>query len=318
MTTISNELQVATTEMNLELTKLGFNYQKMLQDAEDITFTKENINQDYAPLKKLREMETAISNLDNPHTKAWSEWNRSRKSILDPVAALTKKKTADFTALANEIKADNAKIAAENLRIANIKLAISNFTLEYSTKIASATTFDELNALHMRIGAEKSRKTAYQEFMPQLLEAVEGLENALKTQKTSIKQLTTLEDEKKEAEQSGNDEKLLELLTQEESITAQIEETKTTVQQGALQSVGKSDIPVADMVLSTAPRARRTVLDWTVTDINLLFKKMPSLVTLTPNSKAIDELAKFHKEGGGKDFKEVVFPGLKIYMKEIY
>jgi predicted nucleic acid-binding Zn-ribbon protein len=319
--TTPNTSVVSTTktEILVALGKLGLQYQKLLQAGEDISFTKDTINQDYEPLKKLREVSTAIKDMENPWTEKWSQWNKDRKSLLDPVTALLGTKTAEFTTLANEIKADQLKADNEKKRVADIKAAISSFTLDYSTKIAQATTFEELNTLHMRMGAEKSRKNVYQEFMPDLQEAIVGLEISLKTQKQNIKDLQELEGQKAAALQSGDDEALMGLIEKEEEITSKITETGTTVQEAAISSVSNNEVVEVDSILPTAPKPRRTVLDWEVTDIQLLYKKRPDLAEILPLNEEIDNLAKEIRKAGGKNFKlDTSIPGLKIYMKEIF
>lgn len=305
---------LAKTNINIAITEAGLNYQKLLQEAEDIAFTADNLDADYESLKKLKKVKTLLDKMVNPHTAAWQEWNAANASIYNPVEEVIKRKTEEFKKVRDDVAAENKKKKDEEDRKANIKAAISTFTLDYSTKIANALTNDELVVLQKRIGAEKSRSTYYQEFMPDLFEAVEGLENAMKKQKEHIKGLQALQEAKKEAEKTGDDETLMEILDKEAEITEKIEETRAQVQEQAVDRSIAHEPSGATVVLTSIPKAAKTVWSWEIVDMEAFGKRYPGLVTMTANKQKIDDMIRELK--ANETIAEGVTHGLKIYKKE--
>lgn len=305
-----------TGELKLKLSKLGLQYETVLQKAEDIKFSKETLQQDFLPLKSLRELHTSIKAMENPFTASWKKWNEDRKSLFDPVDTLLTKKTGEYTTLATEIKKELADQEAEKLRIKNIKDFISSFTIEFAGKIAAADSFAALNAIHMRIGTEKSRKTFYSEFLPDFVEACKGLENALRDQKGKVKELEGLD--KKAV--TATDEEQLVIMDEKELVVAQIEQNKLNVQQ---ETVNAASAPTETIVAEStfvAPKPRRTTIDWEVKDFNLLSKKNPELVVVQANVFEVDKLAKELRESKKwpKGQEEYMHNGIRFFEKYSY
>jgi len=294
---------VITGEIKLRLSKLGLQYEKVLQDAENIKFSKETLDQDFAPLKKLRELSTKLAEEENPHTKAWAKWNGDRKSLLDPVKATLATKTAEYTKLATEIKAELAKQQKEAARIQLIKDTISSFTIEWAGKIAAADSITALTAAQMRIGTEKSRKSFYAELYPDLIAACQVLETALKTQKEKVRELEGLG--KKAA--SANDEQLIEIIEKKELITAEIEQAKNQVQEDSVNAITSTTVetlvPESTLV---APKARRTSWQMKIVDpkkafaagmVEVELNKVKAKAVLDELKKASPDNDAFFKDG---------------------
>lgn len=310
----SNALELYKARISVELTKAGINYQKLLQAAEDIVFTTENLLTAGEPIAALRKAKTELEKQENPHTAAWKAWNEARGSLVKPIEDTIARKTKEYTAKNNEVVAARNKKLAEDKRKEDIKTAITNFTLEYSTKIAGATTNDELVALQKRIGAEKSRSTFYQEFMPDLFKAVEGLEEALKTQKEHVKGLEAAKALLEKAKEQGDDETVVEMLANLGVIQEKIEETKTEVQEFAINQATAFTPQEPEEVLPAAAKARRTTWEWKITDIALFQRRHPELVELVPNKAKIDAIIKERRES--KTLSPVAEDGWEIYKKE--
>lgn len=306
---------VHKTSIQLELTKAGLNYQNILQGGENIKFSKDSLAAGQAELTPLKQAKKAMDDLENPYTTKWRQWNEAKASLYKPITELLTRKTTELSKLNKEVSDENARLAAAETRKTNIQAAISVFTLEYSTKIASATKTEELVTLQKRIGAEKSRSGFYGEFMPELNQAVEGLEKALKEQKEHVQQLDALQDQKKNAQAQGDEEKLVELLDKESTITAKIDDTRAGVQEQAINRATAFVAPEVARVMPTVKaKATRTVWMWEVVDLDVFAKRHPKMISMSPNKSAIDEMIRDLK--ASETIVEGVFHGLKIYQKE--
>lgn len=299
------------------------NYQKLLQGIEDISFDKNDLKADQPDLVLLSGVEKRLKAMKNPYTEDWKKWNECYGSIFKPISEGLERKRGEFGKLANEIKADAAKVENENKRINDIKAAIQNKSIEFSQSIASATTNEELIRIEKLIGSEKARKNVYAEFLPQLIVELDKLTPLIKIQKDILKKLIDVNDAKIEAGQFENDERFLELTEIEEKLIEKIEQNKTEVQTTALNSaINKSSISVESESTTVLPKPKRRNWTWEVTDINILQKRYPHLVKVIPNEEAIKELMKSEierlKEHGSGELEERIFPGLRIYQKSTY
>lgn len=291
--------------------KIGKQYEVALQHGENVSFDKENLALGYGELEVFRKFKKAIQDLENPWTQKWSEWNAQRKSLLDPVAKIETEKTATYTKLAGEIKAEKDKQDAEILRVQSIKDAIKNFTIEFSGKIAGAEIMSQLAAIQMRIGSEKNRKSFYAEFYEDFVTSCDMLQEALKKQKEHLLLLQKLD---KKAE-TADDGELMEIMDKKELITAGIEQNKTDVQESALKASTAPETIVPESTI-ISPKPKRRVWDYEVTDINLLLRKTPELVSVQPNHEKIKELMR--KRLAEKTLVEETVNGLRILQKISY
>lgn len=310
----STSLETSKVSIMIALSKAGYNYQKLLQGAEDISFTKDNLQTAGEPLKALRKIKTTLEKLENPHTAAWKAWNEARKSLFDPVEEAINRKTGEFKTVNDAVIKENKEAEDERNRKVSIKTVIANFTLTYSTKIANATTNDELVALQKLLGAEKSRKNVYQEFLPDLFQAVEGLEEAMRKQKEHVKSLEAIKNKIEDAKIAGDDEKIVELLGDLEVVSEKIEETKTGVQELAINQSTAFEPPDAEIILPATAKVRRTTWEWRILDIVLFQRRNPELVELIPNKAKIDAIIRERREN--KTLKPIVENGLEIYQQE--
>lgn len=310
-------VDVTKSELMLTLSKEGLAYQQLLQDAENVVFTKDNLNEERTALVSLRKVKSKLDAMGNPHTKAWKGWNESRKSLVDPVAAVLQKKEAEFSKLANEIAEENRRAEAEKQRKAYINQAIDTFFLEQSQAIASAKTPEELVRIEKLVGSNKANKSRYAEFLPTLAEKAQILAELIKTQKDAIKKIADLRAKEAVAMQSGNDEAVLELREQQETISANIEQGKINVQESAISMATKVDVIEPEVLVAETPKPRRQSWTWGVVNIKETQKKMPDWVALSINESYVDEYLKAKKAEGiqGEEFE---FAGIKFWLKKDY
>lgn len=308
-------MEQGLVQINIALNEKGLNYQKLLQQCENIQFTKETINQDYLPLKQLREAATLIKNLENPHTKAWQAWNADRKSIADPIDDCLNRKTAEFTQLNNEIKAENSQNEAEKLRVKTIQDNIDSFLMDYAVLIANAETLLVLLQLEREINLETAYAKKYQEFLPSLVERSKAIRDLLKSQKEKVKDLAAVQNKIEAAAQNKDLGTLNDLETEKEIIEHGLKETQKLVQQTSLsQSMGEKTIVPESTLIAVKPR--RSAWTWDITDVEKFQKKYPHFVDMEPNRKKIDEW--FTKMKKDKTIQETDKDGIKIYVQHLY
>ena len=319
VTTTPVSIEVTKAELTLSLSKEGLAYQQLLQDGENLKFTKDNLVEEGASLKTLRTVQNKLSDTENPYTANWKAWNEARKSLVDPIADLLKRKEAEYRALALEIEADKKKAEQERLRIAGIRESINSFFIAQSQAIAGAKTLEELTGIEKLIGSHKANSSRYAEFLPELVEKASLLTPLIKTQKESIKKLEALKAAENAANEAGDDQAVIDARESQELLTDKIQEMSIKVQEKAIGMATKADVVEPEVVMSESPKPRRTTYEWTCHDVDLLFKKMPHLVTLTPNKEKIDELLVTKRlEGAFKDTDSIEFFGITFFIKKIF
>lgn len=188
-TTTPVAIDVTKAELQIALSKEGLQYQQLLQEGENLTFTKEGLVEQGASLKTLRSVQKKLGDIENPYTANWKAWNEAKKTLLDPVADVLKRKEAEYRKLALEIEADKKKAEQEKERVSGIKQAIDSFFIAQSQAIAGAKTLGELTAIEKIIGSHKANKARYAEFLPDLVGKAENLTPPYKATKRQYPQI---------------------------------------------------------------------------------------------------------------------------------
>jgi hypothetical protein len=304
-------IDLTKAELTLQLSKEGLAYQDLLQQAENVVFTKDNLNEERTALISLRKVKSKLDAMENPHTKAWKGWNESRKSLVDPVAAVLQKKESEFRKLANEIAAENAKIEAEKQRKAGILAEIDSFFINQSQAIAAATTLEELVRIQKLIGSHKAA-ARYGEYLPLMVQKASNLEELIKVQKEAVKILSSLNRQEKAAEAIGDDETVLAMRELREGTMQVIEQTKIDVQESAINMATQADVVEPEVVVAEAPKARRTSWQWEMVDEKAATKA--NLTLVVPDEKKIGEILKEKR----KLETECTENGIRYYQERSY
>lgn len=302
---------VTTSELVLSLSKEGLAYQDLLQQAENVVFSKENLNEDRTALVSLRKVKSKLDAMSNPWTEKWKSWNESRKSLIDPVAAILQKKEGEFRKLANEIAAENKRIADEKAEDARILLEIDNFFLAQSQEITNAKTANELVLIEKRIGSHKAA-SRYGKHLPLMAEKAQNLTELIRTAKDAIKKIADLRAKESLAEASGDDQAVLDLREQQETVTAKLEETKIHVQERSISMASEADVVEPEVVVADAPRARRSTFKWECVDLKAAQKA--GLTITIPDKEKIDLILKDKREAE----TEVTENGIRYYIHKEY
>lgn len=309
--------EIAAAQIRTDLSKAGMQYQKVLDEATAITFSKDNLDADYEPLKKLGLGIKKLKEQENPYTAAWQAWNQARGSLLTPLEEIQTKKRADFKKLSSEVRADNLKTAQEEAdKLAKTEL-INNTILDFSAKIAAATTDKEIVTIEKAMGTEKSRKGTYGDYLSDLSERMDELKPLIAAKKEAIRTLGGIEKEATIALNDGQDEKLEGLETQREEITSKVDELTVQIQEKAISGTRYYGGGYSKVV-TTAPKPRRVTVEWEVEDMALFFKKHPDWVELMAKHNPIDEYVRGRKSEITETNPEIKVDGLRIFREEKY
>jgi hypothetical protein len=311
---MENNLSLELTKSQILLSVASINLQKMLQEGEQIVFSKETLQQDYAPLKQLKEAKSAIEKLENPYTAQWKQWNEARASVLNPVKELIDRKSNEYTKLAEEIKKEKFQQHQEQERIKTIRNNIQLKKMHFAGKIVGAGTPEELIDVEKLMGLEKTRKSEYQEFITELSSQLEELKPLITGKKQTFKEIASLE-----AKVFENDEEIIMAEEQKERLLKTIQEANQNIQHTTLDSALAVDIPQVGETVASIPKARRTTATWEIVDINVLAKKAPDYVELKEKAEKIDE--KMKELRTSKEWKkgtELIWNGIRFFEKITY
>ena len=317
-TTTPVAIDVTKAELQIALSKEGLQYQQLLQEGENLTFTKDGLVEQGASLKTLRTVQKKLGDIENPYTANWKAWNEARKSLLTPVEELLNRKVNEYKKLALEIEADKKKAEQEKERVSGIKQAIDSFFIAQSQAIAGAKTLGELTAIEKIIGSHKANKARYAEFLPDLVGKAENLTPLIKQQKDNIRKLEAVKEAEAKATESGDDQAVLDAREAQESLQNKFDEVNIKAQEQAVGMATRVEtVVVPEVVLPAAPKPRRQVWTYESTDINETLKKMPNFVDLTLNKEKVDEYLKAKKAEGIEGEEFTVF-GIRFFIQKSF
>lgn len=319
-----NTLPSNPAQVTKELVKAGFNieltrldYENVLQSVEDIKWTRENI--DNPLLEPGKFVATKITEkkeaLKRPYIDAGKIIQNEYNDVFNPLNDAISRKANEKKILADQIQKEVDEANREASRVTGINQAMATFISDITNTITSADNDKMIVAAEMRIGSEIARKNIYQEFLPQLKAQCEELKPLIKQQKDFLKASQQLA---KEAANSTDDDKSVELRIKAEALKETIDENKIRLQQKAFEQVENSDT-VVGVPTTTAPKASRKWWTWKVDDIQVLYKKRPDLVDLVPNKQKIDEI--FDKMKANGDFKgssPISLSGITFYEEKSF
>ncbi len=295
------------------------NYQKLLQNLSSVVVTKDNVNDDLT--KEGRDVLKVLTEKKDEASKEPLQWHKDImavfKSLHDPLKEQTERIASEKKVVALQVEKETAVQLAEQNRIASAKTAIVDFTNKVANLIKDAKTDTDIVSIEKMIGLEKTKKTVYHEFLPDLVIQCDGLRPQIKDQKDNIRQLQLVQEKEKVALESGNVNDAIALREEREYIETVIQETGIRIHEKAYEQATTIDI-VAPEVIDTAPKGRSN-WKWRVDDIKLLQKKMPHLVKLVPDDEAIDLLLKTKKSEGTFEGKlEEKWNGITFYNDKTY
>lgn len=290
------------------------NYQALLQNLAGITITPDNVNEDLT--KDAREVLKALTDKKDEESKEPLQWHKDimavYKSLSSPIQEHVERIAEEKKSVATVLAKEKAMQLAEQTRIANAKTAIVDFINKVANMIANAKSDDDVVSIEKMIGSEKTKKSVYQEFLPDLVIQCDELRPQIKTQKENIRELQKVQEDEKKALDSGDIIAATELRGKKEYFEQVIQETGIRIHEKAYDQAVTIDI-VAPEAIDAIPKGR-TNWKWRVDDIKLLQKKMPHLVKLVPDEDAIEVLLSTKKQDGSLDDKmEEKWNGITFY-----
>ena len=317
-TTTPVAIDVTKAELQIALSKEGLQYQQLLQEGENLKFTKDNLVEERDSLKPLRNVKKKLEDKKNPYWEKYKAWNDAKSSLITPVEELLKRKESEISKLALEIEADKKKAEQEKERVSGIKQAIDSFFIAQSQAIAGAKTLGELTAIEKIIGSHKANKARYAEFLPDLVGKSENLTPLIKQQKDNIRKLEAVKEAEAKAAESGDDQAVLDAMEAKESLQNKFDEVNIKAQEQAVGMATRVEtVVVPEVVLPAAPRPRRQVWVFESVDINETLKKMPNFVELSLNKEKVDEYLKA-KKAEGIDGEEFTVFGIRFFIQKSF
>jgi hypothetical protein len=144
-----------------------------------------------------------------------------------------------------------------------------------------------------------------------LIERCNELTSKIKEQKELVKEREKIEAEKKKAEESGDEDKLNELMTKEQSIDDKISENTVLVQEAAANSL----IPINDDGdTAVMVKARRTIWKAELVNSKEAMKKAPELLEISLNNEKIRDTINTLKDAGVfKGKSEYLLNGIRFF-----
>ncbi len=319
---------IAKAEIKLSLTKAELNIQAALDKAGALVFNEDN-------LTEIKETITAIKAVQNKiddahvagkakHWAACTAWDAAKRDLMALLAPTLTTIEGKHTTLCQAVEKRKREDDKEKARKQGIEDLLSNTILGFSQEITLCKTSAELTSIQARINAEQGKKTAYQEYLPQLVERCGELNEPLRLQKEAIKKLEGLETAKELAIATGDDETLLKIEEEKEEIDGKIQENKVKVEEKAINSSIRT-YGGGGGYSQTFPtiKAKRTTWKTALYDVKAAVKNDLSLLKVELNPEFVKVKLKTLQETGvlkeGVEGKEdITIGGIRYYLDKTY
>lgn len=306
---------LAKAKINLALTTAQLNIQAVQDKVDSLVYNEDNIQEISDIIRAIknieRGVETAFKEGKAPYLEGGKAWDAAKNDLTGLLATIRSKPDKEYTKLCQAVEKRKREADAETARKKGIEDLLNTTILDFSQEITACKTSAELVSIQARINAEQGKKSAYQEYLPSLVERCAELNPLLKEQKEAIKQWEGLEKDTQTAIETGNDELLLEIESKKEEIGGKIHETRIRVEEQAINSSIRGHGGGGFTQTFPEIKTKRRTWKHEVKDIAALYKKFPDLVTLTPNDEKIKEILKNKiADGETKDREEINYLGV--------
>src|SRR5258707_4278521 len=287
---------LAKAKINLVLTTAQLSIQALQDKVDSLVYNEDNlaeINETIAAIKKVeKKVEDANKEGKAPSLAEGRAWDAAKNDLGGLLATIRSKPDKEYTKLCQAVEARKRAAKIEDDRKAGIEALLTTTILGFSQEITACKTSTELVSIQARINAEQGKKSAYQEYLPSLVERCAELNPLLKEQKEAIKQWEGLEKDTQTAIETGNDELLLEIEGKKEEIGGKIHETRIRVEEQAINSSIRHSGGGFTQTFSEVKSKSRT-WKYEVKDIQGLYKKCPGLLARTPHDGKIKKILKW-------------------------
>lgn len=258
----NNQLQLAPQQITKELIQSKFNhhlglrnYTKLVQAAQSLTFTKDNLSADYPALKELtalvKELSEMKKELKEPYMAAGKNIETVFKEISEPLEAILEQKKGELKVANDAALQEKRLIEQENARRASIVAQISTFINQVTKDVALAETDVEITRIQKLIGSEKARKGYYQEYHGDFVAKCAALDEPIREKKEFIRQKTENDLKLKKAIDDGDSQKAAELKGKQELLEQKTLESSIVLQEKAFQQNLEIQEVVAEPIIET-------------------------------------------------------------------
>lgn len=306
---VKSKLEKALISIESGIQTLHTAESKLVYNSDNLQNIANFIAKVRAAKKKVEEERLELK---KPHKDNGDAVDAGAKLVASELENMLKKTGTRYTEMVTEQNRLQKIQDDETKRVKGIKDTIDNTIMAFSTKIAEAKDLTTLLDLERRLNLETANEKRYQEQLSDLKSRCAAIRSLLSLQKQNVKGMEGLEKEAANALETGQDEKLQEIEEKKEEMSAYVEETRTMIQETAInQSTATHSAPAVQVFTTT--KAKRTVVKWEVTDFELLKKNMPEMIKLIAKDDVINEYVKSRRLEITDDSPEIKIPGLRIY-----
>jgi len=306
-------------KISVALTKKHGNYNAALNQVRSAVVTKENFKESQEYVKRLtsfiRLVDDFRTEMKAPHLNYGRAIDAAAKEFISPFEVEKNIFQQKLNIIGTEIEREEREKRMQEEKKKAIETEINNFVLDYSVKIASATNNEQLLGYERLINLEKANKSKYANQLSLLIERCNELTSKIKDQKELIKLKDSIEKEKKEAESSGNDAKLEEIIEKEQIIQDKIVENTILVQEiAANNAISHEKTTKNDEV-----KARRTVWKAEIFDEKEVLKKANDMLDISLNMEKVRQSINTLKAAGVFNGKsEVIINGIRYFQEKTF
>lgn len=295
----------ALSEAQIVIQKLHDSYSKLVFNADNLPAITEFIENSKKALKKVEEKRQEYK---KPILEKGEAIDNGAKLIVNELQPLINTANAHKQKIAAEQEAARLILVEAEKKKKERADLIDNFIIEKTGAIAAAETNETLLYIEKLINLETANESRYGDQLPDLKARIALIRPLIAAQKESVKELTVLE--KVADNPNSTDESILEAGEKIDEVKAIIHQQRNNLLETA---VGQASAPSASysQVIPEAIKPARRSWKYRATDLELLYKKSPNLVTLTLNEPAVKALMKEHSEN--KTLKAGIINGLEFY-----
>lgn len=309
---------VIKTKLEATLIKIEAGIQTLTDKEAKLVYNSDHL-QDIADFistidKAIKKVETERVAIKKPFKDGGENVDAGAKLVSSELNNLRKKAAVKYEEMVKEQNRLKKIQDDEDARIKNIKDGMDNNIMSFSTKIAEAKDLPTLLDIERRVNLETA-STKYQEFLPDFKKRCEAIRSLLSLQKQNVKKLGGLEDEAANALETGADDKLEAIEAEKDELTAKLEETRTRIQETAINQSTSSVPQRATQVFNTVKPKRQT-WEWEITDMAAFAKKYPLFVELVVKKDVVDQMVTELKQKG--TIQEIEKDGIKIFLKKTF
>lgn len=319
-------VDAAKAKISVALTSRGLMVQSFHTRKSNLVLNRdpeniEAISQFLADLRAAAKItEESFKEIKKPYFEAGKACDAAKNETLVMIDELSKSVYEWFNKEMASIEKEKREAEEKIAREKQIKSGIEANILDFSAKIATCKTRNELVAVERMINLEKgaNRASKYGDWHQFAIDRYnEVLLPVLKDQKTKVDEYEKLEEEKRAAEEANDPTKIDELNEKLQEKENEIIQNQVKVQEEALKQI----VPpsnYAEEILPDVTKAGSNIV-CEIVDEKIVYKKHRELLNVELKVSDAKKLATTLRDAGafaGKD--ELIFDGMKFTIERRY